>query len=238
NAFQLEICVDSLESIQNALEGGADRLELCNALSEGGLTPSFGLARLAKRISTIPVFAMIRIRGGDFVYESDELDAMLEDLKLLKTIGIDGFVFGALTNTRQLDIPACKKIIEASDPLPVTFHRAFDDVDDPMQALDKIHELGFSRILTSGQSKSAVEGVDLIAKLIEQANYKIIIMPGAGINESNILSIKVKSSATEFHGSAKKIKKDVDFRIGNSNGLGVTNAETVKLMVKALKGGP
>jgi copper homeostasis protein len=162
---------------------------------------------------------------------------MLEDLKSLKAICVDGFVFGALTDDNQLDLSACEKVIQAAKPLPVTFHRAFDDVEEPMQALDKIRELGFKRILTSGQRKSAIEGVDLIAKLVEHANYKIIVMPGAGINECNISSLRNKSRATEFHGSAKKIKsEDLGFRVGSNDGLAVTDAGIVKLMLKALRG--
>ncbi|XP_058802899.1 copper homeostasis protein cutC homolog [Phymastichus coffea] len=230
----LEICVDCLESIRNAIDGGAGRLELCSALSEGGLTPSTGLAKIAKRISSIPIFAMIRIRGGDFVYDPDELDAMLHDVEALKNLGINGFVFGALTSTSEIDIESCRKIIAAAKPLPVTFHRAFDDAINPYEAFDEIRNLGFSRLLTSGQEKRVDEGVDLIAKLVKLSNNEVIVMPGAGLNENNISSVRNKTGAEEFHGSAKKIKAG-KAKIAGDGGATVTDPEIVRRMATILK---
>ncbi|XP_023314057.1 copper homeostasis protein cutC homolog [Trichogramma pretiosum] len=223
----LEICVDCYESIKNATEGGANRLELCSALSEDGLTPSFGLAKLAMEVSSVPVFAMIRIRSGDFVYMSQEIDSMVEDVLELKKLGIAGFVFGALDDQNNIDASACKKIIEAANPRPVTFHRAFDQVANPLAALEQIRQLGFKRILTSGQKRSALEGTRLLAELVEKAADDIIIVPGAGINEHNIGQIRDETAAREFHGSAKK-------STNCPKGITITDKDTVQRMVKIL----
>ncbi|XP_016840860.1 uncharacterized protein LOC100680302 [Nasonia vitripennis] len=235
-----EVCVDSYGSIKNAVEGGADRLELCSALSEGGLTPSFGLAKLAKKIATIPVFAMLRIRGGNFIYDPDEIDAMLEDLQVLKSLGIDGFVFGALKSSSELDTDACKRVVAAAYPLPVTFHRAFDEMTNgPLDTLDTIIDLGFKRLLTSGREKSAAEGVYLLGDLVERAGDRLVIMPGAGITAENIACVCRGTKAKEFHGSAKRPTKakddDVEVKIERDNGVPVTDAITVSRIKKILK---
>lgn len=205
---KMEICVDSLESARNAINGGADRLELCSALSEGGLTPTPGFFKMIKSVTpkTVPIFAMIRIKSSDFHYDDEELNAMLDDLKILKSLGADGFVFGALKSDMNVDESACKKILEKSHPLPVTFHRAFDEVADPLEGLTLLKRLGFQRILTSGQKTSAEDGLELIKKLVQEAGNDIIIMPGAGINATNICKIESESGAREFHASAKTKK--------------------------------
>ncbi|XP_044006074.1 copper homeostasis protein cutC homolog [Aphidius gifuensis] len=180
----LEICIDSIESVKNAVNGGANRLEICSSLSEGGLTPTLGLINFTKQYTNIPIYSMIRIRSGNFNYTQEEIDAMIYDLKLLKNHNVDGFVF-------------------AARPKPVTFHRAFDEVDEPFIALNEIINLGFERILTSGKKNTAIEGIELIKQLVEKADDKIIIMPGSGITCDNISLIKNSTGAKEFHASAK-----------------------------------
>lgn len=202
----MEICVDSLESARNAIDGGATRLEVCAALSEGGLTPTPGFVKLVRSMTTIPIYAMIRTRGGNFVYSRDEMDAMWYDLAILKDLDVDGFVFGALTVDCEIDVDRCKEIVSAASPLPVTFHRAFDEVVDPMVALETLIDLGFERILTSGQKNTAEEGLDLLKEIVRQAAGRISIMPGSGITPANILKIKMATNAKEFHASAKSKK--------------------------------
>lgn len=235
----MEICVDSLESARNAVKGGASRLEICSALSEGGLTPSPGLLKQIRSFATIPLYVMIRIRGGDFIYTTEEIDAMLHDLMILKDHHADGFVFGALTPDCEIDTVACEKIISAARPLPVTFSRAFDLTIDPFKSLQVLADLGFQRILTSGQKNSALEGLELIKTLV-QKTQELIIMPGAGITKDNIRKI-MESGAKEFHASAKRRKMVIyggnRVRLGpNENDfINVTDKELVKELVDIVR---
>lgn len=204
----MEVCVDSIESAINAEKGGASRLELCCALSEGGLTPSPGFLAIVKSVVKIPVFVILRPRsGGDFVYSSKEVEIMRQDACYLKETGADGFVFGALNNDRNVDEEVCKSLLELISPLPVTFHRAFDVTRDPFEALETLVKLGFKRILTSGQESSAEKGVELIKQLVERSKGRIVIMPGAGISKSNVGKILSMTGANEFHASARSPKK-------------------------------
>lgn len=201
----MEATVDSVTSAVNAARGGASRIELCSALGEGGLTPSVGLLKVVKSLVVdIPVFVMIRPRRGtDFAYTEDEIKVMKKDVSVLKDAGADGFVFGVLTPDGDVNELVCEELLQLCRPLPVTFHRAFDVTRDPVQSLEIIIKLGFTRILTSGQSLSADSGVSLLAKLIEIANNRIIIVPGAGINEKNLAHILKGTQAKEFHASAR-----------------------------------
>lgn len=226
----MEICIDSIESAKNAISGGASRLEICNALSEGGLTPSPGLLFEIRKISPIPIYAMIRIRAGNFVYSEEEINAMIFDIETLKKLNPDGFVFGALTIEREIHKEYCEKILKAAQPLPVTFHRAFDDVKNPLESLEILCEFGFERILTSGQKESAFAGISLIQQLVEKSQGKIIIMAGAGINKDNLKEIKRISKAQEFHASAKKIKTFSK----QSDNIMVTDENLVREMTKIL----
>lgn len=236
----MEVCVDCLESAKNAIEGGATRLEVCSALSEGGLTPTPGLAQTIKSFSPVPIYAMLRIRAGDFVYSKEEITATVLDLNILKDHGVDGFVFGALTSENKIDIESCEAILSSARPLPVTFHRAFDEVDNPLRSLEILANLGFERILTSGQKDTAEEGLELIQTLVRKAQNSIIIMPGSGITKENILKVKTVSGAKEFHASAKKkmaiCKKANKVKIGSSEEsyVAVTNSELVREMVKII----
>ncbi|XP_031843040.1 copper homeostasis protein cutC homolog [Nomia melanderi] len=234
----MEICVDSLESARNAIEGGAKRLEVCSALSEGGLTPSPGLIKKINSFSPVPIFAMLRLRPGNFVYTQEDMDVMLNDLEILKDHGAQGFVFGALTATDEIDVPFCKEVLRRANPLPVTFHRAFDEVADPLSSLETLIELGFRIVLTSGQQDTAEEGLSLIECLVRQARDRIIIMPGSGITKKNILKIKMETGATEFHASAKKrvVSRGNRVQIGadKKSFVSVTDRDLVREMVKII----
>lgn len=201
----MEATVDNVTSAINAVRGGASRIELCSALGEGGLTPSIGLLKVVKSLLVdVPVFVMIRPRRGtDFVYSEDEILVMKTDVNNLKDAGADGFVFGVLTPEGDVDELVCAELLQLCKPLPVTFHRAFDVTRDPVQSLEVIIKLGFTRVLTSGQSLSAERGVPLLAKLNDISNKRIIIVPGAGINETNLAYILSETQAKEFHASAR-----------------------------------
>ncbi|KAL7013361.1 hypothetical protein ACKWTF_015350 [Chironomus riparius] len=236
----LEICVDSVESIQNAVYGGADRIELCSALSEGGLTPNVGLFCAAKRITKntkSKIFTMIRIRGGNFNYSNDELSAMIEEVKYFKDNHADGIVFGALTENYQIDIEACKKILDAwGNDKPATFHRAFDEThpDDISKNLKVIEDLGFARILTSGLEGTAEAGIKNIQKMM-QLTEKLIIMPGSGLNINNVQFIVNKTGCKEVHGSART-EMDISTRISvGGSTFYVCDKNKVEKIYKLLK---
>ena len=202
--YRFEICANSVASCIAAQEGGADRVELCSGIPEGGTTPSFGMIRKARASIDIGLNVIIRPRGGDFLYSEDELEEMTHDIMIAKELGADGLVFGCLTKEGDVDKKAMSKLMEAASGLPVTFHRAFDHSADPMQALEDIIELGCARVLTSGCMPTAKEGTVLLAKLVESAGNRIIIMPGCGVNEGNIAEIARLSGAREFHFSARE----------------------------------
>ncbi|XP_055026722.2 copper homeostasis protein cutC homolog isoform X1 [Misgurnus anguillicaudatus] len=216
DGFLMETCVDSVESAINAERGGAGRIELCSNLLEGGTTPSTGLLQIVKENVKIPVYVMIRPRGGDFLYSDWEVEVMKKDIDQMKRHGADGLVFGALTEDGRVDSELCMELMATSRPLPVTFHRAFDMVHDPAVALEVLVSLGFERILTSGCDSSALEGLPVIKRLVEQAKGRIIIMPGGGITERNLQRILEGSGAQEFHCSARS-SKDSTMKYRNAN---------------------
>lgn len=203
----LEICIDSVESALAAQAGGADRVELCSALFEGGLTPSAGLLEVVRDRVRIGVAAMIRPRGGDFCFNDDEFAVMECDLVMAKELGADMAVIGMLNPDGTIDARRTAKLIELARPMPVTFHRAFDMTRDPFEALDTLIELGVDRLLTSGQERSAVEGLDLITELVKRAGSRLIVMPGGGVTERNLEKILRVSGAREIHGSASGSKE-------------------------------
>lgn len=205
----LEVCVDSVRSARSAIDGGADRLEVCTCLPAGGLTPSIGLLKGIRDLDPeIPIMCMIRPRPGDFVYCELDVQQMLLEIQSIKRDGLaDGFVIGVLTSDGAVDETACSKLIQACDPLPVTFHRAFDLTADAVESMEKIIELGFSRILTSGQSKSAKAGIEVIKILLQKAESRITIMAGCGINDKNLETILRETKVREIHASASKVVK-------------------------------
>ncbi|MDO1445786.1 copper homeostasis protein CutC [Rhodocytophaga aerolata] len=210
----IEVCIDSVQSAIEAQQGGANRVELCDNLFEGGTTPSAGAIAIARKNITIGLHVMIRPRGGDFYYSDIEFDCMKKDIQIAKELGADGVVFGLLTKDGRIDIARSKELTELALPLQVTFHRAFDMTIDPVQALEDIISIkGITRLLTSGQEKSAPEGAELIADLVKQANGRISIMPGAGIYERNIAKMKKITGASEFHVTGyKTVHSQMEYR--------------------------
>ena len=201
---KIEICANSVESAVKAQEGGAYRVELCAGIPEGGTTPSFGDIRMARQLlQSTKLHVIIRPRGGDFLYSQLELETMLHDIKVARQLGADGVVFGCLTADGNVDIPAMKMLMNGVGNMNVTFHRAFDVCKNPQEALEQIIALGCNRILTSGQEANAVKGIPLLKELVEQADGRIIIMPGCGINPSNIHQIAEETGASEFHFSGR-----------------------------------
>ncbi|XP_065653263.1 copper homeostasis protein cutC homolog isoform X2 [Hydra vulgaris] len=186
----MEIVVDSFESAEAAQSAGANRVELCSNLIEGGCTPSLGLVQYIKNKLDIPVFVMIRPRGGDFLYSDDEFEVMKLDIKEFKKSNVDGFVFGILKSDGSIDKDRNQELVDLCKPLSVTFHRAFDVCIDGYQALEDIISLGFDRILTSGRENSCLEGLPMLASLIEKAGDRIIIMPGGGITEKILFTYR------------------------------------------------
>ncbi len=203
--FKLEVCVDSLESAIDAQIAGADRIELCSNLYEGGTTPSYGTIVSARNNLDIDLFVIIRPRGSDFLYTDPEFDIMRRDIDVCGEVGANGVVLGLLMQDGNIDIERTSKLIEYARPMKVTFHRAFDMCRDPLKGLEDIILTGAERILTSGQKSDASEGSALIGCLVKQADNRIIIMPGGGINDFNIRDIAQVTGASEFHLTGRKI---------------------------------
>ncbi len=195
----LEACVNSAISAVEAAKGGADRIELCENMLEGGCTPSSGTIRFARQHLQIPIMVMIRPRGADFLYSEDEFKIMKTDILTAKDLGADGVVFGILKSDGTIDVARMEILVKHARPMQVTCHRAFDMTADPFKALDDLISLGIDRVLTSGQSDSALLGAKLIRKLVEQAAGRIIIMPGHGIKEHNLEEAIRLTGASEFH---------------------------------------
>lgn len=242
--YRFEICANSVASCIAAQEGGADRVELCAGIPEGGTTPSFGMIWNAKESIDIALNVIIRPRGGDFLYNESELAEMLFDISAAKELGVDGLVFGCLNADGSVDMENMTLLMEAAGDTPVTFHRAFDHTADPFNALEDIISLGCKRILTSGCRPTALEGADMLSKLVEAAGDRIIIMPGCGVNESNIEEIARLSGAREFHFSAREpVESGMVFRnpqvaMGNEDdpyGTLQTTSRRVAATIKPLR---
>lgn len=211
--MKVEICVDSVEGALAAVRGGADRIELCDNLFEGGTTPSFGMIRVVRSHVAIGLHVLIRPRGGDFLYSDDEIEVMHEDLRQCKSLGVDGVVTGCLTADGDVDRERMRLLIAESAGLSFTFHRAFDMCRNPIEALEHLIDLGVHRVLTSGQANSALEGAELISKLRAQAGDRIIIMAGGGITPQNVGSLVSVAGVAEIHLSARTmIESSMRFR--------------------------
>jgi copper homeostasis protein len=199
----VEICTDSVEGALAAQQGGAQRIELCDNLLEGGTTPSAGMIATVRRSITIGLQVIIRPRGGDFCYSDLEFEVMQADVAQAKQLGAEGVVIGLLNPDGTVDRDRTATLVNLARPLNVTFHRAFDMAADPHQALEDLIDLGIDRVLTSGQENSALEGIDLITELVQKANGRIIVMPGGGVNERNVQRIIAQSGAREVHLAAR-----------------------------------
>lgn len=211
--IRLEVCANSVTSALAAQEGGATRVELCDNLAEGGTTPSYATIALAKKLLHIQVYPIIRPRGGDFLYSDLEFDLMKEDIKICKSLKCDGIVIGILKADGSIDKERCAALIELAKPMPVAFHRAFDMSNNMQLALEDLIELGIERVLTSGGANSAINGVQALKILVKQAGDRISIMPGAGINYTNIAALAKETGAQEFHASAKEfVSSKMEYR--------------------------
>jgi len=246
----MEVCVDSFESALAAVQGGAQRIELCSSLDQGGLTPSLGLLTLIRRRlpSELIIFIMIRCRSGDFIYDDNELNVMEEEIRsfIQSNQRIDGFVLGTLQPDGTINIESLKSLIQQiPKDISLTFHRAFDFIAKWETGIDQLIQLGFHRILTSGQETNAYYGRKCIRQMINYAQNRIIILPGCGINVTNLESILRETGAKEFHASArirksskmiyknfqKKISLNGQTNDNEDNSIQVTDREKVKLMM-------
>lgn len=209
----LEIAVFNIHSAINAAKAGADRIELCENPFDGGTSPSYGTLKTIREKISIPVFPIIRPRGGDFLYSDEEFEVMKKDIQLCKELGFEGLVTGLLLKDGTIDIVRTSKLVKLAYPLEVTFHRAFDRAKDPLKSLEDIIKCGCQRILTSGQVPNAFDGKELIRQLVNQSAERIVIMPGSGVRSNNINEIASYTGATELHSSARKnIASPMEFK--------------------------
>ncbi|MEM7310112.1 MAG: copper homeostasis protein CutC [Planctomycetota bacterium] len=244
-ALTLEICVDSLAGCRAARAGGADRVELCAGLIEGGTTPSAGLLEAACGLGGIDVVALIRPRAGDFLYDADELDTMRRDVEHAKAAGAAGVALGVLTAAGGVDADRIAALTELARPMQVCFHRAFDVTRDPHAALRALTEVGVDRVLTSGQAPSAEQGLALLAELVAAVGPKILV--GGGVRPHNVRRILDATGAREAHGTARGRRESAmqhrnpDVRMGASElpgeyELRPTLEEHVGALVAAARG--
>lgn len=237
----LEIAANSLASALAAQEGGASRIELCAALELGGLTPSPAQIALVRESLSIPVHVLVRPRAGDFAYGGEEHRTMLADIAHCAAAGCDGVVVGALTADGDVDVVRCRELVAAAGGLDLTFHRAIDVCRNPAAALEAAIELGFARVLSSGGAASAAAGSAGLRRLVEQADDRIAVMPGAGIDAGNIAALAAATGAREFHASAKRVLPS-RMRFAPADALGMAGGETrsdaaeVRRIVEALRG--
>jgi copper homeostasis protein len=239
----IEVCANSVASALAAQAGGAARVELCSALIEGGLTPSAAVIELAREQLRLKRHILIRPRGGDFCFDETEFALMKRDIAFCQQTGADGVVIGILRPDGSVDTERMRELIDAARPMSVTFHRAFDMAADAIRALDSVLELGVERLLTSGQRGSAMEGRVLIAELVKRAGDRLIVMPGAGINEINIRELIAATGAREFHLSGQtKVASRMVYRNPHvfmgvpglpEYEIGVTDAEKIRRVVQA-----
>ncbi len=246
-SFLVEICVDSIESATVAEAAGAGRIELCSALSEGGVTPSAGLIESVRRNTGIKLHVLIRPRGGDFLYSDNDLSVMRRDIDTAGEYGADGIVTGILNRDGTVDLERTALLTEYASPMTVTFHRAFDLCRDPLKALEDIITAGAARILTSGQAGSAKEGAGLIKTLVAEAKNRIVIMPGAGIDEYNIALLASTTGATEYHLTGRRQRESMmtfrrkgiymgDPRLQSEYTLKSADAERIRSVIMILRG--
>ena len=208
NKLLFEVCANSIQSALNAEAARADRIELCEQLEIGGVTPRHEVIIEEKEKISIPIHVLVRPRGGDFCYSEKEFRIMKKDIEWLKQVNVAGVVIGILNPDFTIDKIRCAELINLARPLSVTFHRAFDEVKEPFQTLEELISLGVNRILTSGQKENALDGVILLNQLAKQANDRITILAGGGITEENISAIVQQSGTNEFHFSAKAKLED------------------------------
>jgi copper homeostasis protein len=235
--IKLEICAQSLTSALAAQAGGAHRIELCSALEVGGLTPSYATLIETRKQLNIEICVLIRPRAGDFFYSDLEFDLIKKDILFCKQQGVEGIVVGVLNQNRTFDLKKMDILAQLAYPMDIICHRAFDQTPDPFEALSQLQNLGFQRILTSGQSQNAIDGKEILRGLVEAANAKIEIMPGAGVNPSNIQELINYTKATTIHTSAKaKIKSSIQDKTDGwrDNDFWETDVDIVKQLVSLI----
>ncbi|MEI6123020.1 MAG: copper homeostasis protein CutC [Bacteroidota bacterium] len=238
NNILFEVCANSLQSAIAAQNGGADRVELCAQLSVGGITPSAATIELAVERLNIPVFVLIRPRGGDFLYDDYDFAVMKTDIKMTKKLGAVGVVFGLLTSDGKIDMARTTELVKIARPMQVTFHRAFDRARSPMLALEEIIKTGADRILTSGQAKSALLGKAILKNLVNKAAGRIIILAGAGIGPENVNKIIKCTGVTEVHASCSvKQKSDMNWHseLDKISQTSVSNEKLINKIVTNIK---
>lgn len=221
----LEVAVESVEDARTAAENGADRLEICAELCEGGLTPATELVKDIQAVVSIPCVVMIRPRPGHFVYDAIEVEEMLDSISDLKKLNVQGFVLGVLAPDRRVDVHIASKLIQACQPTDVVFHRAFDKVEDPFLSLEALESLGVRRVLTSGGQPTALEGIPTIAGLVERSAGRIEILAGGGVSAENAMTIVNQTGVTQLHGAFRQ-QPQIGTRV-RVDGLAVQAAKTI-----------
>lgn len=242
----IEVCVDNIESLHTALEAGAKRIELCAALSVGGITPSWAFANYAVKNSPVPVYTMIRQRAGDFLFSPSEIDMMNDEVQMMRELGAGGIVIGALNADASINLQASQKWIDSAGDLGITFHRAFDVVQDWQYSLEQVIALGCERILTSGQQATAELGKQQLKQFVERADGRLSIMPGCGVNTNNALDLIELTGAHEIHLSGKAQRPSAMIDLGTQVSMGaeasgdqfidVTDFNKVNQVVRLLNG--
>ncbi len=202
--MKLEICVDNMESLRAAVAAGADRIELCASLAEGGLTPSMGLVEVALRTS-VPVFVMIRPRACDFLYSADEIEVMLRDINAARWLGVPGVVFGVLTDEGTIDEPAMRSLMSMATGMEITCHRAVDQTRDPIEAVETLARIGVDRILSSGQAETPGSGIETLAAMVKTARERLSIM-AAGVTPEDVREVVEKTGVSEVHSAAATLR--------------------------------
>jgi copper homeostasis protein len=236
-----ELCAETIDACLAAKEGGADRLELCSGLSEGGVTPSHGLIRAAIERSGLPVHVLIRPRGGDFFYSEAEVAVMREDILHSQRLGAAGVVLGLLRPDRTVDIEATRALVQLAHPMKVTFHRAFDATLFLPQALEDVITTGADRVLTSGGQKDVVAGATALSALVLQANHRIDVAVGGGLRLQNAASLAQRTGATHFHGSLRRKLSNPDpaaepiDESSQTSVDSVVDVESIRAMIHCLK---
>lgn len=236
---KLEVCAFHIESCIIAERSGATRVELCDNPIEGGTTPGYGTIKVAREKISILLYPIIRPRSGNYYYTDEELQIIKEDIEICKNLGCDGISVGVQTRDSRIDKENLKRIVEWAGPMGVTCNRVFDCAPDPFEALEDIIDCGCERILTSGQKSAAPDAAELLRELVQAAANRIIIMPGAGVNSSNIAKLKEVSGAMEFHSSARKVAPNpvtfINKEVSDYGNVYIADEDEVRAMIKAIK---
>ena len=235
----LEVCAFTIQSCLIAERAGAARVELCDNPVEGGTTPSWGTIRQVREKINLPLYPIIRPRSGNYLYDEDEFSIMRHDIEVCKELGCNGISVGVGTLRAEIDTERMKRIVDWAYPMGVTCNRVFDGTPDPFKALEELIECGCERVLTSGQKSAAPDAADLLAKLVQQAGERILIMPGAGIKSANLARLKNACGAKEYHASARVVVPNpltyINAEVSDYGQVYVADEEEVKRLVAVLK---